>query len=469
MILYLLNVSFVWFISLIFFDLFLKSETFHRTNRIYLLMSLLLGIFLPFLSFSYEIVRQAGMQNTVDKINAIQQTIPSESAAVSTTHHFLNAEKFTWIIYFLGVVVTLARIVKEVMLLRNYYKKGRKTLYENYTLIETNQSHSAFSFGKMIFLSSKENYNAIELKMLLDHEIQHALNGHFLDKILLAFLKVAFWFHPLIYWFDKRLMLLHEYEADTISKSIAQPYGRFLVEQTLLQSHAFVTHSFNYSPIKNRIAMLTKNSSPRIRMIKYALMIPMLFVFLVCCTEKIQSQTKTQNREIKNGKMSFNGNEIEFTTNNTDTVLIEDPVTSKIDTMEVAHNPTPLQINGKKVYNSSEYTVMPILKEDDGSVNVSLFHDFKSEIIKLHDGEYEMGVNLLVNVKGDVAYYDLVALQSRNSPEENKELRDEIARSAERAISDMKFSPAEFNGQPINSFTSYNLKFTVRNGKAVLM
>ena len=51
MILYLLNATLVWICSLLFFDLFLKKETFHRANRLYLIATLLIGLLLPLFSF----------------------------------------------------------------------------------------------------------------------------------------------------------------------------------------------------------------------------------------------------------------------------------------------------------------------------------------------------------------------------------------------------------------------------------
>lgn len=50
MLIYLLNVSVIWGVSLLVFQWLLKQETFHRWNRLYLLLSLAGGLLIPLLS-----------------------------------------------------------------------------------------------------------------------------------------------------------------------------------------------------------------------------------------------------------------------------------------------------------------------------------------------------------------------------------------------------------------------------------
>jgi len=51
MVSYLLNVSAIWLLSLLCFDIFLKRETYHAMNRAYLLATLVLGLLIPLMTW----------------------------------------------------------------------------------------------------------------------------------------------------------------------------------------------------------------------------------------------------------------------------------------------------------------------------------------------------------------------------------------------------------------------------------
>src|SRR5690606_23802475 len=107
----------------------------------------------------------------------------------------------------------------------------------HYLLIETRQPHSPFSFGKNMFIHSKEKYSAAQLNMVLEHERKHVSRLHTIDKLFFTLVKIAFWFHPLVYLYYSRLMMAQEYEADNTMRKEVQQYGTFLIEQSLIRSH----------------------------------------------------------------------------------------------------------------------------------------------------------------------------------------------------------------------------------------
>ncbi len=113
----------------------------------------------------------------------------------------------------------------------------------------------------MIFVGSRSEYSEGEWGMILAHEQRHSVLLHAVDAALVQTLRIVFWFNPLVYMFSRRLQMVHEYQADKASASQPQEYGRFLVEQAVLQSAPAISQPFNRSPIKNRILMLTKNAS----------------------------------------------------------------------------------------------------------------------------------------------------------------------------------------------------------------
>jgi len=112
------------------------------------------------------------------------------------------------------------------------------------------------------------------------HERRHYTLLHFADLLLMQLAKIVFWFHPLAYAYNKHLLLVHEFQADKVSAQEPQQYGQFLVEQALLQTAPVLSHSFNRSPIKKRIVMLTRKSTAAART-KMLVFIPLAMVCFI--------------------------------------------------------------------------------------------------------------------------------------------------------------------------------------------
>src|SRR5689334_22992080 len=88
MIQYLLNITIIWLLSLLCFDLFLKRETWHEYNRSYLLFTLLAGIFIPLYSrhsLAATVTTAERPLQRIDDIRSIlvQTATPTAAPAVS--------------------------------------------------------------------------------------------------------------------------------------------------------------------------------------------------------------------------------------------------------------------------------------------------------------------------------------------------------------------------------------------------
>lgn len=493
MILYLLNASLIWLLSLLFFDLFLKKETFHSANRLYLNATLLLGLLLPLFSFADNHTATM-MTEPVKKVNSFKSSVVNVTTVESGNYTWGISETL-WLIYFVGVFIMLAVVVKEVIGIMQLYKNGTKEKYSDYTLVETHLPHSPFSFGSKLFLKSKESYGEEQLQMILEHELNHTSKKHLLDKLFFAMVKMALWFHPLMYVYYFRLMMIHEYEADTTVRKNVQQYGSFLIEQSLIRSHTLVTHSFNHSPIKNRIIMLTKNKSSRIRLFKYAFMIPMLLVFLVCCTKEVKSLHHNERKQNGN-KITFKGNEFELSKEVVDSIPVEDPLTGEIALMKVTRTSYPIKMNGNKIYGwlesgESEANTLPILKTDEGNVGLYIYQKLKNDFDKLKDGEYQIYFNhLIIDEKGNLAYYDqpelinmnkgktfvvndkgILTEQERKKTKDQGEMNTALKTTIEDKITglmdgDMKFIPAQAGGKNVVGLLQSAVKFSVKSHRA---
>jgi bla regulator protein BlaR1 len=281
---YLINTTITWLACLLIYEVLLRKESFHKYNRIYLLTALAIGLLLP--AVQLDNVLPATTTNPTfaeptKQVYEIRNTIQAKQVTISAEPANYNVESGLWAIYLLGALVGLIIIAREGVHLFSLYNKGRKTVEGNSTIVETGKNHSAFSFFNIIFLNSKAGYNAEQWALLMAHEKEHGRQLHSVDNILLLLLRILFWFHPLPHIYFTRLRVVHEFQADRAAATDIHHYSTFVLEQCLLKGTPLLTHSFNYSPIKKRIAMLTGAKSKRTKVSGYhpAFICPCTFLY----------------------------------------------------------------------------------------------------------------------------------------------------------------------------------------------
>ena len=275
---YLINTTAIWLISLVLFDAFLRRESYHSYNRFYLLFTFLLGALLP-----------------------LWKWLAAGNNYSTSSDHALYTAGTRWaiwliLIYLSGVLVAFSILVIDVIKLVLLYRYGNKSAQHGWTVIETGKEHSPFSCLDVFFVTRKDQYTADEWDMIVAHEMQHSRLLHLIDLFIMQFTHIILWFHPMVYIYSKRLNLVHEYQADSAASQRPGEYGRFLIEQAVLQAAPTIAHSFNRSPIKNRIAMLTKNASPRTGKsnLKLLIIFPLTIFCLVFFTKNSYSENKVK-------------------------------------------------------------------------------------------------------------------------------------------------------------------------------
>lgn len=411
MLAYLLNVSMIWGLSLVLFQWLLRHETFHRWNRLYLLLSLAGGLLIPLLP---------GPESTAAAPTASYIVVPirhfaavkteavarmAEAAPTAPVHKQLSWVFWLQLIYVAGAAYALFRLEKELAQLLALSRKSKRSAYGGAVLLETGRQEGPYSFAHFIFISDRSHYSPDELKMILDHEQRHIALYHSVDLLLLRLLQVVFWFHPLIYCYRYSLQLVHEYQADAIARDEPTAYGTFLLEQTLLYHHNTLTHSFFHSPLKNRITMLTKNASSTVQLVRYSIVIPLLVVFLVACT-RMDTKPEPQQKETaaKTITIKFHGNEIELIPERYVQTERRDPVNGTRSPISFKQCAFPLKVNGEKIYTAG-LDVKPAFKK--GDLQQYVISQTRNEFEKLDDGTYMLWVvGLVIDKQGKPAYHD---------------------------------------------------------------
>ncbi|MBL7711817.1 MAG: hypothetical protein JNL13_05110, partial [Chitinophagaceae bacterium] len=353
---YLLNCSAVWLLSLLCYDVFLRRNTFHAYNRLYLLGTLLAGILIPLLNFeSRQVYQQQVETNAV-----VEQTIEVKKTIVTAAQVSPAIQGIDWmywlaVVYGAGCLISLFITFKELFSIAVLYTRGTKENYGPHRVVLTGGKHGPFSFSGRIFLSDKEHYNEAQLQMILAHEQRHIGLFHGADVLLLTLVNTLFWFHPLPYLFRRRLLLLHEYQADSVVDSPLSEYGTFLVEQSLLARSPFLTHSFNRSPLKKRILMLTRKSNNWSKS-SMLLAIPVLTLSLLCFSKNAFSDFK---RVRKGNKVTVNGNEFELKVFPQQKMQYKNPETGAVEESVFEIVPYPFTMNGKPLADKESVDKVP--------------------------------------------------------------------------------------------------------------
>ena len=418
---YLLNATAIWLISLVSYDIFLRRESYHSYNRFYLLLTFLLGGLLPLLQWQ-ERLYTTKLQRPLEQIITVKQSIIS----ASTPGNDIDWSLWLTIIYLTGAIIALVLLLADVLKMATLYRNGKKSIHNNWTIIETRKEHAPFSFFNSLFVCSKAQYSDNEWEMILVHEKRHNALLHFIDLLLMQFSKIIFWFHPLVYIYNKRLLLVHEYQADRVSAQQPHAYGQFLLEQALLQSAPVTAHSFNRSPIKNRIVMLTRRSSmlAKSKMLVFA---PVALVCFLCFTKNVFSQRFQRNGNI----VTYRGNSFEYGDKpRFDTFTLIDPTTGKESGKVTKRDPVPEKMNGSKIYKTNELTTQPQSYAQNGSIPDYLFRNLSQYLDKLPDGTCRLDINnIIIDPKGKIVYYEGIGISrpsNMKALEMNNLLEDKI-------------------------------------------
>ncbi len=181
-------------------DFYLKWETFFQWNRVYLIGTYVLSLFLPWIkieAFKTEMpdyVYPEYLWGTNDALVVVAKD--SSGFSISWEQGLL----------FGGMLMAGLLFGYKMLQLYRLRKKGVLHYFKDFTQIVLNDSNVAFSFFKSIFLgdriAEKEHRNIIE------HELAHIRQRHTYDLLFFELLRIVGWFNPLVYVYQNRISII---------------------------------------------------------------------------------------------------------------------------------------------------------------------------------------------------------------------------------------------------------------------
>jgi len=122
-----------------------------------------------------------------------------------------------------------------------------------------------------------------ELALIIDHEKVHARQWHSVDLLLSHVYRAFFWWNPLAWIVKTQIGENLEFIADSHAKSRhahGHTYERALLSRAASHMQPALANNFFTPFIKQRIVMLQKEASATWNAYKYALILPVMLVFI---------------------------------------------------------------------------------------------------------------------------------------------------------------------------------------------
>jgi beta-lactamase regulating signal transducer with metallopeptidase domain len=275
--------------------LFLRKETFFVSNRLYLILGLVLSLCLPLITFTKTIwidptpVPEFYQETTTvnsDYIEVPIQETPIDWSLILTTA------------YVVICVLILAKIGIEIASFYNRIRKHNQQKEADFTLIHSNTTENPFSFFHYIVINP-HLFSEAELQHILTHESIHVKQKHSIDVLLGKLFCAVFWVNPIIWLYRKAMLQNLEFIAD--SETFQQIENKYEYQITLLKvvSHQHdlsITNQFYQSLIKKRIVMLHTNQSHKRNAWKYATILPLLVGFMLLFQIETIAQVKENSK-----------------------------------------------------------------------------------------------------------------------------------------------------------------------------
>ncbi|MGB7785206.1 MAG: M56 family metallopeptidase [Salinimicrobium sp.] len=275
---------------LLVYELLLKKETFFAYNRAYLLITPVLGLLLPFLNFPE--LQSAVPAETIVMLPEV--FIGSTSGTVTTLQNLGVASEANYclLLYGTGVFISFLLFLKKYSILKSLFRNPIVSEDHDFRIIRVSNSDIACTFFNTIFLG--DQFSEEEVEHILSHELVHVKHRHSLDLLFFEIQKIIFWFNPLIYIYQSRLSVLHEYIADAgvVKKVEKRTYYQQLLNTAFgTKDISFINQFFNHSIIKKRILMLQKSRSKTTAKFKYLILVPLMLVMLTYVACGSQKET----------------------------------------------------------------------------------------------------------------------------------------------------------------------------------
>ena len=282
---YDLKVAVLLAVFYMFYRLLLARETFHRVNRIVLLLTAVASFVLPLCVITmHETVAMEIPEMPLVDTDFYVPDVPVEEPQTPLWQILLP------ILFIMGMLVTLGHILWSLFRIVSLISKSEKHPQDDGTVICVTGNADMAPFSWMIFIVMNRSDFEERNSAILTHERGHIRLHHSWDLLLVDTLTSLQWFNPAIWMLRSDLRAIHEYEADgvVLSKGInARQYQYLLITKAASIGGYSLANGISHSTLKNRINMMLHTKSPRRSLLKLLALLPIVAITLAVNAETV--------------------------------------------------------------------------------------------------------------------------------------------------------------------------------------
>ena len=448
---------------ILIYRLFVRNSNAFGWNRFYLLSTMILSLFLPYLDISSWFADEKPVIFYASMLTTQTFTVTAQIAQPS-----LNLNDWIEIGYFTIVALFLVRFIWGlsrviILIIRHDYQQ------EGHLKLHRLQRKSTFSFFNHIFIQP-EHWNKPAIDYVIKHEQAHVDHMHSIDSIIAELILVFGWFNPFYYTYRRELHLLHECQADQAvlnSDCDKITYHQLLLNEVSGNLSYIIVNQFSYSLIKKRFSMISKNKQSRYARLRVLLAIPAAFALMVL----FSFTSLEKNKALLDSKLALPS--IESTQSSIADLLgiQQKPVTKKKTTQVVKFTPPLIISDATKVLDKVFIVGYGNVSKDSVYLEVDHNPEFPGgleELMNFLSKNIRYPKEAYDNKKEGTVFVEFI-VNKNGSLEKAKVIRgvgfgcDEEALRVLRTMPD--WEPGTFKGKPVSAQMKIPIKFQLTSNQ----
>lgn len=214
----------------------------------------------------------------------------------------INVNKFDLkflllIVYLAGLIIISTKNFKQLLRLSKTISSHKNFKKDSAVIVMASEYSSSFSFFNYVFINPLIEES--EMGEILNHELVHVKQKHWLDLLLAGLLRMLQWANPFAWIYTNFIRLNHEYLADELAlQTSSNPvkYKVTLLNQMYKSPVISLSNPFNFSINKNRFEMMKKTITSPYRKFRVLLIVPVFAVIFYAFAEpEIRYTGQTMN------------------------------------------------------------------------------------------------------------------------------------------------------------------------------
>ena len=260
-----------------FYTLLLKRLTFHKWNRLYLLCYPLVCFIFPLINLDPI------LQNDPERVPELLNGIPTVNDYIpSESNLFGEASTIVFVCLAAGSAFYLAKLFIQYLSFRKI-KKNAVLLHDAGSIRIYSSAEGSFTLGNDIYIDTSAEHSQDELERVLQHEMIHVKQKHWIDLVAGELLCVVNWFNPFAWKLRAAIRQNLEYIAD--QKVLEKGYDTKAYQYLLLKvsgiSICRIAAHFSINDLKKRINMMNKIKSAHVHLVKFVFILPLVAFMLL--------------------------------------------------------------------------------------------------------------------------------------------------------------------------------------------